>query len=92
MCRAFEQKQKEKLSIPKKDESNIHKEPLKDSTNTNSGLKRSHSSPNLVQVKKLKVLHHVCICSFKTQTLLTYFTLITCLYFILIQHEHAIRI
>ncbi|XP_033210008.1 ubiquitin carboxyl-terminal hydrolase 8-like isoform X3 [Belonocnema kinseyi] len=45
----FEAEKNEKLSISKKDESDIHKEPLKDSTNTNTSLKRSHSSPNLVQ-------------------------------------------
>lgn len=43
--------QREHKEITKQNDSDIHKEPLKmDGSSMNSGLERSYSSPNLLQV------------------------------------------
>lgn len=52
LYRSFKQKREQKHSLSQIDESDILKEPLKDTSSTNASLTRSYSSPNLVQVKK----------------------------------------
>ncbi|XP_043462618.1 ubiquitin carboxyl-terminal hydrolase 8-like [Leptopilina heterotoma] len=52
---SFKQKREQKHSLSQIDESDILKEPLKDTSSTNASLTRSYSSPNLVQMEDQKV-------------------------------------
>ncbi|XP_051157632.1 ubiquitin carboxyl-terminal hydrolase 8 [Leptopilina boulardi] len=52
---SFKQKREQKHSLSQIDESDIRKEPLKDSSSTNTSLTRSYSSPNLAQIEDRKV-------------------------------------
>jgi len=54
LCDHREFLQREHKEIMKQNDSDVHKEPLKtDGSSINTGLERSYSSPNLLQVRRI---------------------------------------